>query len=133
MRRVILVILGAVVGAAAAAAVLAAEAPLIVAYMTSDGELVPVARYDGTKWRNTWPGIIERDTPLPVRTVDKIPRGWLGQPVPLTWTAWSQATGKQQPVAVTGVDRDGSCFGAITLTTDGVLVSVRTVHDAGRR
>jgi hypothetical protein len=31
--------------------------------------------------------------------------------------AWSQSTRKQQRVTVTGVDRDGSCFQAITLAT----------------
>jgi hypothetical protein len=35
----------------------------------------------------------------------------------LTWTAWSQTTGKQQRVTVTGVDREGSCVEAITLAT----------------
>jgi hypothetical protein len=104
---------------AAAAAALAAQAqgPLIVAYMESNGELVPIARYDGARWRNTWPEPIDRDAPLPVRSVARIPRAWLGQPVPLTWTAWSQATGKQQRVTVTGVDREGACVESITLTT----------------
>jgi hypothetical protein len=116
-RRVVLV-LGALVSAAAAAALAAqAQGPLIVAYMESNGELVPIARYDGARWRNTWPEPIERDAPLPVRSVAKIPRAWLGQPVPLTWTAWSQATGKQRRVTVTGVDREGACVEAITLTT----------------
>ena len=49
--------------------------------------------------------------------VGEIPRAWLGQPVPSTWTAWSRATGKQQRVTVTGGDRDGSCAEAITLAT----------------
>jgi hypothetical protein len=78
---------------------------------------VPIARFDGTVWRNTWPEPIQRDAPLPVRTVGEIPRAWLGRPVPLTWTAWSEATGKQQRVTVTGVDRDGACVEAITLAT----------------
>jgi hypothetical protein len=118
MSRAVVVIVGVLVSAAAAAALPGqAQAPLIVAYMTSDGELVPIARYDGTGWRNTWPEPIEHDTPLPVRAVSEIPRGWLGQPVPLIWMAWSQSTRKQQRVTVTGVDRDGSCFQAITLAT----------------
>jgi len=91
--------------------------PLMVAYMTYGGELVPIARFDGTAWRNTWPAPIDRDAPLPVRTVSDIPRAWLGQPVPLTWTVWSQATRQQQRVTVTGVDREGSCVEAITLAT----------------
>ena len=33
------------------------------------------------------------------------------------WTVWSQATRKAQRVAVTGVDREGSCVEAITLAT----------------
>ena len=54
--------------------------------------------------------------PLPVRTVGEIPRAWLGQPVPSTWTTWSQ-TGQQRQVTVTGVDREGACVQAITLAT----------------
>jgi hypothetical protein len=118
MSRAVVVIVGALVSAAAAAALpRQAQTPLIVAYMTSDGELVPVARYDGTGWRNTWPEPIPDDAPLPVSAVSEIPRGWLGQPVPLTWIAWSQSTRKQQRVTVTGVGRDGSCVEAITLAT----------------
>ena len=119
MNRGIVVVLGTVLSVVAPPVPLAgqARAPLIVAYMTSDGELVPIARYDGTAWSNTWPEPIEHDAPLPVRTVGEIPRAWLGQPVPSTWSAWSEATGKQQPVTVTGVDRDGSCVQAITLAT----------------
>lgn len=133
------VILGTLLSAAAAAAFAGqARAPLIVAYVVSDGELVPIARYDGTAWRNTWPDLIERDTPLPVRTIDDIPRSWLGQPVPLTWTAWSESTAKPQRVTVTGVDRDGSCFEAITLATslrsdtlaDGLAFNRPTTVDA---
>jgi len=99
--------------------------PLVVAYMTSDGELVPVARLQGSNWLNTWPEPIQDDAPLPVRKVSEIPRDWLGQPVPLTWTAWSTATGKQHRVTVTGVDRDGSCAEAITLAT-GVTPNPRS-------
>ena len=118
MNRGIVVILGALLGAAVPAPLAGqAQAPLIVAYLVSDGELVPIARYDGTAWLNTWPEPIQHDAPLPVRTVGEIPRAWLGQPVPPTWTAWSQATGKQQRITVTGVDRDGSCVQAITLAT----------------
>jgi hypothetical protein len=56
----------------------------------------------------------------------------------LTWTAWSQATGKQQRVTVTGVDREGSCVEAITLATsfnpdppsDGLAFDRPTTVDA---
>ena len=142
MNRRVVVILGALVTAAAPNAPLVGQAPaqvpLIVAYMVSDGELVPVARYDGTRWRNTWPEPIDSEAPLPVRTIREIPRAWLGQPVPMRWTAWSQATGKQQRVTVTGVDRDGSCGEAITLATsfkpdppsDGLAFDRPTTVDA---
>jgi hypothetical protein len=121
MNRGIVVVLGALLSAATAAALAGqAREPLIVAYIASDGELVPVARYDGTTWRNTWPEPIEDDAPLPVRTVGEIPRAWLGQPVPLTWTTWSQ-TGHQRHVTVTGVDREGACVQAITLATSSRL------------
>jgi hypothetical protein len=92
-------------------------APLIVSYIYSDGELVPVARFDGRIWRNTWPEPIPDDAPLPVRTLAEIPRAWLGGPVPLTWTAWSPTTGQHQRVRVTGIEREGSCVESITLAT----------------
>jgi hypothetical protein len=118
MNRPVVVILGVLVSAAVASALAGqAQTPLIVAFIADDGELVPVARYDGTGWRNTWPEPIRDNAPLPVRTIGEIPEAWLGQPVPLTWMAWSKATGKQQRVTVTGVDRDGPCVQAITLTT----------------
>ena len=137
MSRAVVVIVGVLVSAAAAALAGQVQAPLIVAYVVSDRELVPIARYDGTAWQNTWPAPIEHDSPLPVRTVDAIPTAWLGQPVPLTWTAWSPATEKQQRVTVTGVDGDGSCFQAITLATskpdlpsDGLAFNRPTTVDA---
>lgn len=118
MHRAVLVVLGTLLSAAAGApAARQTEAPLIVAYIPSDGELVPVARFDGTNWRNTWPEPISDDVPLPVREVAEIPQAWLGQSVPLTWTTWSGTTGRQHRVRITGVDRDGSCVQAITLTT----------------
>jgi hypothetical protein len=137
MKRGVVVILGALVSAAAAA-VLATQAPLIVAYIAEDGELVPIARYDGTGWRNTWPEPIQHDAPLPVRTLGEIPRAWLDQPVPLTWSAWSRTTRKQQRITVTGVDREGSCVEAITLATsfkpdppsDGLAFDRPTTVDA---
>ena len=116
MNRGLVITVTALLSGAAPALLLGQpQAPLIVAYMTSDAELVPVARYDGRTWLNTWPEPIEHDAPLPVRTVAEIPRAWLGQPVPSWWTAWSPTTGKQQRITVTGVDRDGSCVQAITL------------------
>jgi hypothetical protein len=118
MNRAVLVVLGTLLSAAAGASAAGqTEAPLIVAYISSDGELVPVARFDGTNWRNTWPEPIPEDVPLPVRELGEIQQAWLGQSVPLTWTTWSGATGRQHRVRVTGVDRDGSCVQAITLTT----------------
>jgi len=115
MRGSVALVLGALLSAGAALAA-QAQGPLIVAYMESNGELVPVARYDGARWRNTWPEPIDRDAPLPVRSVASIPGTWLGQPVPLTWTTWSEATGSHR-VRVTGVDREGACVESITLTT----------------
>lgn len=95
----------------------ARSSPLIVAYMTPDGALIPVARFDGSAWRNTWPEPIPDSAPLPVRSVGDVPREWLGQPVPLTWHAWSLATQQTRPATVTGLDRDGACVQAITLAT----------------
>jgi hypothetical protein len=139
MSRAVVIIVGVLLSAAAVASLAGQrQAPLVIAYVVSDGELVPIARYDGAAWQNTWPAPIAHDAPLPVRRVDEIPTAWLGQPVPLMWTAWSQATEKQQRVTVTGVDRDGSCFQAITLDTsfksdllsDGLAFNRPTTVDA---
>jgi hypothetical protein len=74
IRRFVLV-LGALVSTVASAALTAqAHGPLIVAYLESTGELVPIARYDGARWLNTWPEPIDRDAPLPVRSVAEIPK-----------------------------------------------------------
>ena len=118
MKRALLVLLGTLLTATAAVTSAGqTEAPLIVAYIADAGELVPVARFDGKTWRNTWPEPIELDAPLPVRELREIPLAWLGQRVPLTWTTWPRPTGSSQTVRVTGVDRDGACVQAITLTT----------------
>jgi hypothetical protein len=118
MTRVFDVVAGAFLSIAGATTVCTeAQAPLIVAYITQDNELVPVARYDGMNWPNTWPEPIEHHAPLPVHSLETIPNAWLGQPVPRTWTTWSPSTGQQRRVRVTGVDRDGSCVEAITLAT----------------
>ena len=138
MTRAVCVLMGALASAAVGAMVSGQEQPLIVAYMTGDGELVPVARYDGTHWTNTWPEPISDDAPVPVRRVDEIPRAWLGQAVPLTWFAWSEGIGKPRRVTVTGVDRDGACVQAITLATsprpdppsDGLALDRPTAVDA---
>ena len=118
MNPAILIVLGTLLSAAAGASAAGqTDAPLIVAYISSDGELVPVARFDGTNWRNTWPEPIPDDVLLPVRELGEIPQAWLGQSVPLTWTTWSGAPGSPHRVRITGVDRDGACVQAITLTT----------------
>jgi hypothetical protein len=138
VTRAVLVTLAALVSSAASAWPRGqTEAPLIVSYIHSEGELVPVARFDGRIWRNTWPEPIPHDVPLPVRTLAEIPRAWLGQPVPLMWTAWSPATGKHDRVRVTGVEREGACVEAITLATspkgaptDGLAFSRPTAVDA---
>ena len=118
MKRGLLLLVATLLSAAAVAMPAGqTEPPLIVAYIADAGELVPVARFDGKTWRNTWPEPIELDAPLPVRELREIPLAWLGQPVPLTWTTWPRPTGSPQTVRVTGVDRDGACVQAITLTT----------------
>src|SRR5687767_15851857 len=114
MKRAAAVLLAVLMSAAAATLHAQPRARLIVGYMT-DGELVPVGRYDGTNWRNTWPEPTPYDAPLPVRTVNEIPRSWLGQPVPLTWTAWVPSAGKPQRVTVTGIGRVNGCGGVVTL------------------
>ena len=99
-----------------------AVAPFVVAIERSGGRgtehfLLPIARYTGTNWINTWP--VPDDVDRPVPPLAQIPAAWLGGPVPMTWTR-SSANGARLPVKVTGAGREpGGCYTPIVLSITG--------------
>jgi hypothetical protein len=144
--RAIVVVLAALLSAVAGAAPAGqSDAPLIVAHIVSDGELVPVARFDGTRWRNTWPEPIEPVFFIEAsRQFSKIPsdtqndavsyRGWFrsaggrgGALIPLSAsvTTFSTAEGKSPRYTPIGILRLGA--GAIWVMSDWGIESQTVV------
>jgi hypothetical protein len=118
------------VGAVVAFAALTAAAPLEeasyartegsslnVAVVDGDGPLLPIARYTGRKWVNTWPDLEDAEAPVP--SLQRVPRSWLGKGIPLRWTVWFTTGGRAQ-IRVTGIERSGGCLAPATLTTMGL-------------
>jgi hypothetical protein len=93
--------------------------PFIVA--VADGTtLLPVARFTGSRWVNTWPPPGDEDDPVPA--LADIPTAWLGQPVPRAWTL-STGDGRRLPLRVVGTSRErGACRAAVKLTLEGARV-----------
>lgn len=89
--------------------------PLILGVVDSDGKLLPVARFDGRRWRNTWTTQIERHEPLPFFSISEIPEEWLGRGVPRTWSVL-EAHGRLT-IEATGVSRWDRCISPIVLQT----------------
>lgn len=65
MRKRIPVIAGAVAAAMTVATIGAQRADELIVSYAYDGRLLPVGRYDGTRWINTWPDPIENNKPRP--------------------------------------------------------------------
>src|SRR5262245_39360786 len=103
--------------------------PFIVA-VAMGNTLLPVARYNGSRWANTWPPPADRDTPVPA--LNEIPTAWLAQRVPIGWTVW-ESDGRQMNVRVTGTIRDPGCSSAVKLTFDGVHVENGVALSTARR
>jgi hypothetical protein len=56
------------------------------------GVVTSIVRFDGTRWRSSWPApddAITR-TPLPL-SLQSVPIGWTGVPLPERWYAWPRA------------------------------------------
>jgi hypothetical protein len=82
------------------------EWPPYVVAVYDGTTLLPVARYEGGRWLNTWPE--PEDDSVPVPSLDQVPKQWLGRPVPTEWTLWF-TTGGSAPLTVTGTERSGGC------------------------
>lgn len=79
--------------------------------------LLPIARFTGSGWLQSWPEPQDAATPFP--TLGQIPRDWLGIEVPHEWTVWPRGGGATSRVRVTGTARlNGGCESPVSLTTD---------------
>jgi hypothetical protein len=67
-----------------------ADRPFIIAELTFDDALWPIARFNGKEWMNTWPEPDAASVPVP--PLAEIPGAWLGQPVPREWQLWQAGT-----------------------------------------
>jgi len=76
---------------------------LIVGVLQESGTIIPFARYDGTRWSNTWPGPIE-PTHSKAPSLAQIPSEWLGgQSLPASWRLWLPG-GTKHAIHVLGPD-----------------------------
>jgi len=97
--------------------------PFIVAIDHPSGDsvessLIPIARYTGTEWVNTWPPPDEASTPAPALV--QIPEAWLGGPVPTVWTRWAADGSRLRVTVVAPVRERRRCETAIVLRIAGV-------------
>jgi hypothetical protein len=91
-----------------------ATASLIVAVSRPVG-LLPIARFTGSTWINTWAQ--PEDDGVPVPGLSDIPTSWLGQAAPRDWTLWG-GDGATSKIRVAGTARERGCSGSIVLTPD---------------
>jgi hypothetical protein len=56
--------------------------------------LLPIARFTGQTWMNTWPAPVDRDLPGSLPSLDLVPASWTDGPVPRTWMIWRSARDK---------------------------------------
>ena len=117
MRTILVVIVAgiAVTGLQAQAG----KTPMAIAIVGDDNHLLPVARFAGTEWVNTWPQPEDSDASVP--PLSKVPEQWLGGRVPRQWTA-RLTSGALAPVLVTGIDRSGGCVVSPSLAIAPVTV-----------
>jgi len=88
-----------------------------------ESSLIPIARYTGTEWVNTWPPPDEASTPAP--SLAQIPEAWLGGPVPNVWTRWAADGSRLRVTVVAPVRERRRCETAIVLRIAGVADGAR--------
>jgi hypothetical protein len=125
--------LGAVCAAVALAirppAIFGNTAELTVAAVRR-GSILPLARFNGTTWINTWPGPTEQE--VPVLPLERIPQAWLRGPVLANWTTWSAAGVRLGALRVTSTTAiGGGCEKLTGLAVDGSLDSEAILALAG--
>jgi hypothetical protein len=103
--------------------------PFVVAVVEAGG-LVPVARFTGSQWLDTWPAAV--DTTHPDLPLSEAPFEWVGGPIPRVWYVWF-TNGKRVVAAATSVDGGGSGGGGCTFSRSirlaARLVPPRGLHD----
>jgi len=109
--------------------------PFMVAVAGLVGErgipvLLPIARFTGSNWINTWVTTDEYGKPFP--PLEKIPAAWLGGAVPREWTVWLRR-GLTTKARVIGTIRRDGCSSPVELTVEPLSVTSRYVLEAGRR
>jgi len=94
--------------------------------------LVPIARFTGSAWVNTWPRPEDGGTPIP--SLANIPTSWLGKPVPTTWTL-RVGLGVSTKVSVVGTTRSPvGCSSPVALAVarlDGGPTNLSRAPDVG--
>jgi hypothetical protein len=120
------ILLAGVIGALASALpVQDKPAPFILGVFTGDA-IMPIGRYTGTRWLNSWPGAEDDEVRVPA--LKDVPIAWLGQRVPRQWTVWF-TTGKTAVVHVTGTQRYGGCVSPPALSLAERLAPPPEVFD----
>lgn len=113
LLRTTVALLGGMIAARPAGAQ-APTAPAAFVVAVSEGEtLLPLARFEGGRWLNTWPEPEEDSKPVPA--LADVPAGWLGRPVPIDWTLWFTGGGTV-PVQIARTARSGGCVVSPKLT-----------------
>lgn len=117
-------VLGALVCVALAVVAATAQSSFILGVFVGvdehGGQLLPVARFDGRVWTNSWPS--PDSEAVAINRLDQIPRAWLGSRPPRVWTTW-KAGGRTSQVRISGVSRIGGtgelsgCTAAVVLNT----------------
>jgi hypothetical protein len=64
------------------------DSKFIVGVLQENGAIIPFARYDGTRWLNTWPAPAEESKNSSPPSLTRIPPEWLGGEAPQTWRLW---------------------------------------------
>lgn len=88
--------------------------------------LLPIARYDGHGWVNTWPQPEDIDAPVPA--LARVPTSWLARNVPLDWMVWF-STGGSSGVHVVGLERSGGCLASPTLKIESIPQPPSDLYD----
>lgn len=99
--------------------------PFILA-VYGGGDLLPIARFTGREWVNTWPPPEEAEVPVP--KLPDVPVTWLGMRVPIVWKLWF-STGGAVHVTVVGMDRSGGCVVSPQLLLDESPRSPNPAYD----
>lgn len=78
------------------------------------GVVTSIARFDGVRWRSTWPAPDDAlaSTPLP-SSLQSVPIGWTGLPLPARWYAWPHDVAA---AGAAGAGADGSAVREIRVT-----------------